>query len=59
MDPKREDLPRIAVDTIQEWQHIKSEYTDAIIALLDTRIAANGKVRQQDRVLFKSHLYQV
>jgi hypothetical protein len=57
MDPKREDLPRIAVDTTQEWQYIKSEYTDAIIALLDTRIAA--KVRQQDRDLFRSHLYQV
>jgi hypothetical protein len=59
MDPKREDLPRISVDTIQEWQHVKAQYTDAMIASLDARLAAKGKVRQHDRDLFISHLHQV
>jgi hypothetical protein len=59
MDPKREDLPRISVNTIQEWQTVKAEYTSAMVALLDARLAAKGKVRQQDRDLLMSHTYQV
>jgi len=58
MDPKREDLPRISVDTIQQWQRIKSEYRKASIVLLDARLTAKGKVRQQDRDLFITHLHQ-
>jgi len=59
MDPQREDLPRISVDTIQQWQHIKSEYTNTSIGLLDARLAAKGKVRQQDKQLLVTHLHQV
>jgi len=55
MDPQREDLPRISVDTIQRWQHIKAEYTNASIALLDAELGDKG---EQDKDLCISHLRQ-
>jgi len=58
MDAQREDLPRVSVNTTQEWQHIRTEYTNALIALLDARLVTKGKVRPQDRILFMSHIYQ-
>lgn len=59
MDPKREDLPRISIDTIQQWQNIKSEYTNASIALLNARLVAKDKVRRQDSDLYIKYLQQV
>lgn len=37
---KREDLPRISVDTIHEWQRIKSGYANEVAARIEGRLAA-------------------
>ena len=51
----REDLPRISVDALQLWLHIKHHYTDAHIALLD---AQRPKSTQQDGDVCLQHLHQ-
>lgn len=57
IDPKREDLPRISADTIQDWQRVKSNYKNALVTSVDDRLAAQGLSKERELVLL--HLDQV
>lgn len=54
---KREDLPRISADTLQDWLRVKANYTNAIISRLDSRLAAKGLSKDRDIALM--HINQV
>lgn len=57
MDPKREDQPRISVVTIQHWQRVRTDYTNALLAQLDARLAVAGMA--QDKKLYLPHMNNV
>lgn len=57
MDPQREDQPRISIVTAQHWQRVRADYTNALVAQLDARLAAAGMT--QDRKLYLPHMNQV
>ncbi|CAL1702421.1 unnamed protein product [Somion occarium] len=53
--PPREDLPRISVDTLHDWNRIKTSYTNAAFSALDTRISASGMDEKRSNAL-KNHM---
>jgi hypothetical protein len=53
----REDLPRIAVDTIHDWQRVKTTVTDAALVKLDTQMAARRSTANRSALL--QHMNQV
>ncbi|KAI0928116.1 hypothetical protein AcV5_005787 [Taiwanofungus camphoratus] len=56
MDPQREDLSRISVDSLQDWQRIKANYTSAALSALDEELAMSGSAAEKDVLL--RHLQQ-
>ncbi|KZT03421.1 uncharacterized protein LAESUDRAFT_738283 [Laetiporus sulphureus 93-53] len=56
MDDQREDISRISVDTVQDWQRIKANYTRAAMAILDEELAQGGP--SEERGLIAQHLKQ-
>jgi hypothetical protein len=49
----REDVTRVSVDTIADWQRIKNNYTEAAMASLDARITMGGLSQgEKDAILF-------
>lgn len=47
----REDIHRIAVGNIQDWQKIRSNYRHATLANLQSQIIANGLDHERDALL--------
>ncbi|OBZ75487.1 hypothetical protein A0H81_04700 [Grifola frondosa] len=41
MDAQREDLPRISVETLQDWRRIKANFSSAVFEALDEQLAAS------------------
>ncbi|KAF7984087.1 hypothetical protein HWV62_17658 [Athelia sp. TMB] len=59
MDDERADLPRISVDTLQEWNSMKSNYINAAVASLDARLKAKSldSTETRDRCLARINEY--
>lgn len=57
MDSPREEFPRVSVDTQQDWQRIRANFTQAVYARLDERLALNNLTGQ--RSLFADHAQQL
>jgi len=57
MDSTREDLPRVSVGTVRDWQRLKSNYTQAALARLEEHVSANNLTDQRDALL--DHMNQV
>ncbi|PSS29855.1 hypothetical protein PHLCEN_2v2648 [Hermanssonia centrifuga] len=53
MDQQREELPRISVDSLHDWERIKASYTDAAMATFETRVASRSEA---DKKLLRKHL---
>jgi hypothetical protein len=53
----REDLPRISVDTIHEWQRVRSNFANTALSRVDSRLAASPSILNRDAVL--QHVMQV
>ncbi|THG98481.1 hypothetical protein EW026_g3712 [Hermanssonia centrifuga] len=53
MDQQREELPRISVDSLHDWERIKASYTDAATATFETRVASRSEA---DKNLLRKHL---
>lgn len=56
MDPAREDVPRISVDTVHDWNRIKHNYVEAALSLLDQTLASGGNSHLKHDIL--PHLNQ-
>ncbi|KAI0315546.1 hypothetical protein OF83DRAFT_1061929 [Amylostereum chailletii] len=48
MDASREEFPRISVDSYHDCQRIKTNFTQAIFARFEERLAASGVGRERD-----------
>lgn len=56
MDNQREELPRIAVDTLHDWQRVKASYTNAAVAEFEKRTASRTPA---ERDALRIHLHKV
>jgi hypothetical protein len=54
---QREDVSRISIDTLSDWQRIKTKFSEAALAQLEARIALSGLAKEHDAILF--HLNKV
>jgi len=54
---QREDASRVSVDTLTDWQRVKTNFTDVALAQLELRIASSGLTLERDAILF--HLKKV
>ena len=54
---QREDASRVSVDTLTDWQRVKTNFTDVALAQLELRIASSGLTLERDTILF--HLKKV
>ncbi len=57
LDSQREDIPRISVETLDDWRRIKRNYTRAALAALDEQLTPDDS--QEDRQLLLAHLHHV
>ncbi|KAI1788452.1 hypothetical protein LXA43DRAFT_1097276 [Ganoderma leucocontextum] len=56
LDSQREDIPRISVETPDDWRRIKRNYTRAALAALDEQLTANDS--SEHRQLLLAHLHR-
>lgn len=47
----REDLPRVSVGSVQDWEKIKANYRTATIACLEDHILATGLQNERDALI--------
>ena len=57
VDSQREDLPRISVETLDDWRRIKRNYTLAALTALDEQLSGNNSA--EDRQVLLAHLHRV
>lgn len=53
---QREEMPRITVDKLRDWERIKKSYTNAAYANLESRIASRSEV---DKRMLRTQLQRV
>jgi len=47
----REDLPRVSVDSVQDWHRLKTSYRSAALASLEQHIIAHGLTSERDALV--------
>lgn len=52
----REDVPRVSVDNLYDWERIKQSYADAAYAQLDARTKGRSK---EDRARLRAAMEKV
>ena len=60
---EREDVPRISVDTLHDWERIKASYSDAAMAELEERLndskEVGGRKTEAEKEVLRAHLRKV
>ena len=60
---EREDVPRISVDTLHDWERIKASYTKAAMTELEERLnhpkEGGGKRSESEKETLRAHLRKV
>lgn len=60
---EREDVPRISVDTLHDWERIKTSYTQAAMAELEERLngpkEGGGKRTEEEKENLRAHMQKV
>ncbi|KAI0747696.1 hypothetical protein C8Q80DRAFT_1168124 [Daedaleopsis nitida] len=56
LDSQREDIPRISVETLDDWRRIKRNYTLAALSALEEQL--NGNSSAEDRQILLTHLHR-
>lgn len=52
MDPHpREDFARVSIDSIQDWETLRTNYRNVAIASMEEHILANGLASERDALL--------
>ncbi|TFK55341.1 hypothetical protein OE88DRAFT_1622798 [Heliocybe sulcata] len=64
MDPAREDLPRVSIETLQDWRRMKHNYESALLQAFEERLAASGLTHEREALLpyineFVSSTFQI
>lgn len=57
LDSQREEIPRISVETFDDWRRIKRNYTLAALTALDEQLSGNNSA--EDRQVLLAHLHRV
>lgn len=48
----REDMPRVSVDSVQDWNDIRTRYREAALESIEAQIAANQSLaRERDAMI--------
>ncbi|KAH9923999.1 uncharacterized protein BXZ73DRAFT_91389 [Epithele typhae] len=55
-DSQREELPRISVETLDDWRRMKRNYTLAALAALDEQLGSNPS--DKDRKVLAAHVHR-
>ncbi|KII88816.1 hypothetical protein PLICRDRAFT_639208 [Plicaturopsis crispa FD-325 SS-3] len=55
-DPTREDLPRISVESIQDWKRVKANYRSAALSQFDLVLESSSSKAQSERDAILAHL---
>jgi len=50
----REDIPRISVDSVQDWQRLRANYKNAAMHQLNAQVAANSL--DSDKAALEAHM---
>ena len=58
VDSQREDLPRISVETLDDWRRIKRNYTLAALSALEEQLAGSN-ASPEDRKVLLAHVHKV
>lgn len=53
----REDLPKVSIETEQDWRRIQQNLSAALLARLDTELDFHGQSGDKDELL--PHVHQV
>lgn len=53
----REDLPKVSIETEQDWRRIQQTLSAALLARLDTELEFHGQSSDKDALL--PHVHQV
>lgn len=53
----REDIPRVSVDSVQDWRTVKTHYREAAMEELQKLLAGQDVGREKDAIVM--HLEQV
>lgn len=60
---EREDVPRISVDTLHDWERVKASYTDAAMSELEERMnggkEGGGTRSEGEKEILRAHLRKV
>ncbi|KAI0806994.1 hypothetical protein C8Q74DRAFT_1453259 [Fomes fomentarius] len=56
LDSQREDIPRISIETFDDWRRIKRNYTLAALTALDEQLSGNNSA--EDRQVLLAHLHR-
>lgn len=60
---EREDVPRISVDTLHDWERVKASYTDAAMSELEERMnggkEGGGRRSEGEKEILRAHLRKV
>ena len=53
----REDLPKVSIDTEQDWRRIQQNLSTALLARLEVELESHGQANDKDLLL--PHVHQV
>jgi SpoVK/Ycf46/Vps4 family AAA+-type ATPase len=52
------DMPRISVDTLKDWERVRDTFTEAMIKLLEDKLAQEG-CSEADKEALRAHALEV
>lgn len=58
ISPPREDLPRISIDSLHDWNRIRTSYMNAATSALDSRLASS-RVDNKRAEALRAHMNKV
>ncbi|KAF8437997.1 hypothetical protein L210DRAFT_3505086 [Boletus edulis BED1] len=53
----REDLPKVSIETEQDWRRIQHNFSAALLARLDTELESHGQAGDKDALLPHAHQF--
>lgn len=57
MENQREDLPRISVDSMQDWQRVKESYSSVALSILEEELSSVKS--PSEAAALRTHVQQV
>ena len=55
--PARDDLPRVSLDSLQDWQRIRNNFENAVYATFEDKLS-QSELKEQKQLL-QAHIKQV